>query len=74
MKILQMIPAPKWVASYVDPERPMAENHVPLICWALIDRLGEQVIVGMVLDNEKDILPADGEDFEGYLYKGAGSY
>ena len=66
MKILQIIPADRWVAVFTDDSG--LEESVPVVCWALVQLegvTGEEVI-GLVLEGTMVSDPAQWKNFLRY--------
>jgi len=66
-KILQIMPAADWGASYADDD-PDQEQVVPLIGWALVQEAGGgTAVVGLVAGDEVELADAR-PHFAGYVY------
>jgi len=69
MRVLQLMPAAGWTATFIDPETKMKGDSRPLVCWALLE---DGSVAGMVADG-KDVKPVTElhQDFSSYHCHGA---
>ena len=69
MKVIQVMPAPNWSATFIDPDTHTKGNSRPLVCWALME---DGTIAGMVVEEHEIKAVTDvHEDFSSYHCFGA---
>lgn len=69
MRVLQVMPASGWTATFIDPQTRMKGDSRPLVCWALME---DGRVSGMVADgNEVKSVEELPVDFSSYHCQGA---
>ncbi len=69
MKVIQVMPAANWSATFINPETHTKGNSRPLVCWALME---DGTVAGLVVENQEVKLVTEvDEDFSSYHCYGA---